>query len=98
MSKTSTSDFYCIECGTKGIPLPRKNNKWREPGHLKKMYCLYCKKKTNHCEIRPIGHYTAENFFEEFENGRFVRGVRIPLSKLKGCIREDCRFCHEGKC
>ena len=36
----SLSDFYCTKCGTKGIPCFRTVGKEREPGHLKKLFCL----------------------------------------------------------
>ena len=41
------SDFYCTECGRKGIPIIRIAGKEREAGHLKKLYCccFYIKTK-----------------------------------------------------
>ena len=71
------SDFYCTECGRKGIPIIRIVGKEREAGHLKKLYCLYCQKETNHAEIRPFGKYNKEDFKKEFRLGRFVNGNRI---------------------
>lgn len=46
------SDFYCTECGSKGIPLPRSKTRQREYGHIKDLYCCRCKKITKHREIR----------------------------------------------
>jgi len=66
-----TSDFYCTKCGNRGIPLPRRVQSQREPGHLKKLFCLHCKTETNHAEIRPFGKYKYNNFLEEFESGKF---------------------------
>lgn len=66
------SDFYCTQCGQKGIMIPRKVCTQREAGHLKKMYCLHCKKENNFVEIRPFGmEYQYEDFLLEFENGNF---------------------------
>lgn len=91
------SDFYCVECGKKGFPLSRKVGQQREPGHLKKIYCLNCKKETNHAELRPFGKYTYEKFKEEFELGRFVDGKRVPVTELQSC-RIDCYYNNCGKC
>lgn len=66
MNKYFISDFYCTECGNKGISLPRKDNKRRKSGHLKKLYCCHCKKEINHVEIRENGSYTYEDFLEDY--------------------------------
>lgn len=65
------SDFYCTQCGNKGIPLIRIAGKEREPGHLKKLFCLHCQKETNMVEIRNRGKYTLDNFLNEFNNNNF---------------------------
>lgn len=46
------SRFVCQQCGNEGIPIPRKMRKQREKGHIKHLYCIYCKKRTPHKEIR----------------------------------------------
>ena len=72
------SDFYCTKCGQKGISIPRKNNKRREAGHLKSLYCTHCKTVHNAVEIRPYGQYNIEDFYIEFENHNFdENGKRI---------------------
>ena len=63
----TSSDFYCTKCGRKGIPIARKVGKQREAGHLKKLYCMYCKEEINHAEIRPFGDYNYEDFKLEFD-------------------------------
>ena len=94
-----TSDFYCTECGRKGIPIARKRGQEREPGHLKKLYCLYCGKETNHAEVRDIGSsYTKENFLEEFVLGRFIDGQKIHVADLMSCTKIDCLYNKHGKC
>ena len=75
--KAVISDFYCTCCGERGIPIAR-TGKMREPGHLKKLYCLKCNKQTNFVEIRPLGKYTYEDFRIEFVNKNFNKdGHRI---------------------
>lgn len=96
--RITTSDFYCTCCGKKGIPIARKIGAQREAGHLKKLYCIYCKKETNHCEIRPFGQYTYADFQEEFEMGRFVNGKRFEVSELPSCKRSKCKYNKNGKC
>lgn len=72
------SDFYCTKCGNKSIPIPRGLGREREPGHLKNIFCVYCKKDTNHVECRGFGQYTKEDFLNEFYNGNFdEKGSRI---------------------
>ena len=70
------SDFYCTKCGHKGIPIIRKSGKAKEPGHLKKLFCLYCNEEENMVEIKQKGSYTLEDFLIEFQNGNFENGER----------------------
>lgn len=93
-----TSEFYCTECGSKGIPIARKIGIHKEPGHLKKLYCLKCKKETNHAEVRPYGSYNYEDFLEEYSLGRFFEGKKIHVSNLMSCSKEDCLCNKHGKC
>lgn len=66
----TVSDFYCVKCGNKGIPVARKMSRQREEGHLKKMHCIFCKMETNHREIRPFDFgYTVEDLREDIANG-----------------------------
>lgn len=93
-----TSEFYCTECGNKGIPIARKAGQHKEPGHLKKLYCLHCQKETNHAEIRPYGSYNYEDFEEEFRLGRFFEGKKIHVMNLMSCSKNDCVCNKNGKC
>ena len=79
-------EFYCVFCGEKGIPIARNKGAKREPGHLKKLFCLNCKKETNHVECLPWGKYTKEDFFIEFNNNNFTKEGkrRLDYNELKG--------------
>lgn len=66
-----TDEFYCTQCGNKGIPIVRQTGSERAAGHLKRIYCLKCQKETNHAECKPYSHYSYEDFKFEFENGNF---------------------------
>ena len=71
MSKYLESTFYCVKCGSKGIPIIRKKGAEREAGHLKKLYCLKCKEEVNHVECKPFTHYEYKDFLYELEFGNF---------------------------
>lgn len=75
--KTRLSEFYCTGCGNKAMPIQRKESKLKKSGHLKKLYCIYCRREMNCCEIRPYSNsYILENFRNEFESGVFINGLR----------------------
>lgn len=96
--ETIVSDFYCTQCGKKGIPIARKSSKQKEPEHLKKLYCIYCKKEINHAEVKMFGDYQKEDFLEEFNLGRFVDGNKIPILELLSCTHKECMYNKDGKC
>lgn len=84
------SEMWCTHCGNRGISIPRKDNKQREPGHLKSIYCIYCNKEQNHVEIRPFcSDYNYEDFklemkYHNFDkNGNRKESYRIFRGKLK---------------
>lgn len=82
------SEFYCTQCGNKGIPIMRRRGAEREAGHLKKIYCLKCKQELNHVECKPFSHYDYNDFLQEFEYGNFSEdGQRkVSYGELKGLI------------
>ena len=92
------SRFFCTCCGREGIPIQRKKGSEREAGHLKQLYCIYCKKEVNHAEVREIGGYTIEDFKKEYLLGRFVNGVRVSENDLLGCSCDFCEYNINGKC
>ncbi len=77
------------------MPIQRKQGQQREPGHLKKLYCIYCGEEVNHAEIREIGGYTVEDFKREYAMGRFVDGQRVESEE---CTCQDCEFNVDGRC
>lgn len=99
MARIEPSDFYCTECGRKGIPILRQYGQHREPGHLKKLYCIACQKEVNHAEVRDINsNYNYQDFLEEFTLGRFVDGQRYALSELMQCSNQKCHFNKNNRC
>ncbi len=67
----SLSDFYCTECGKKGLSIPRKHGQARETGHIKDLLCIYCNKRTKHIEVSETGSYSYFDFIEDFNDGVF---------------------------
>lgn len=68
----NTHDFYCINCGKKGIPLTRQQSKQHGAFHRKLMYCWNCKHTVNHIECRNelerqefLAHFNAGDYYNE---------------------------------
>ena len=83
---SSSSHFFCTCCGNQGIEIRRKKGQERKAGHLKKLYCLNCKKECNFCEIKDNNfNYTYQDFLLEFNNGNFSKeGNRLlPFNQFK---------------
>ena len=85
------SEFYCTSCGRKGIPILRRIGKEKEPGHLKKLFCIYCNKEVNHVEIRQNGKYTYNDFSLEYNWGNFTKeGERkLPYKQFESELRKE---------
>lgn len=90
---TMNSDFYCVNCLTKGIPIPRRSGSERKAGHLKRLYCLNCKKEFNHVECKAGTRYDFDDLIFEKENGNFdEEGNRLmPYGLFKEKIRKEKR-------
>ncbi|MBP5726638.1 MAG: hypothetical protein J6Y48_06135 [Clostridia bacterium] len=67
--KELTTDFWCISCGKKGIPIMRDRCYRREQGHRKGLYCITCKTVVNHIETRNIEE--EKQFLEDFAAGKY---------------------------
>lgn len=70
-------DFYCINCGEKGIPLMRPGNKKKATGHRKNMYCYHCKHTVNHIECNSIE--AVAKFKDNFDKGLYQEEAQKEL-------------------
>ncbi len=50
MKHTNISNCICQQCGSK-FPIPRIKRQ-REKNHVKDLYCIVCKERTPHKELR----------------------------------------------
>jgi len=85
------SKMYCTQCGNEGVSIWRKSNKKRECGHLKKLYCIHCKKETNHVEVRSMfSDYNYEDFQLEIKYNNFnIEGNRKePYRIFRGNLKQ----------
>lgn len=71
MAYAEESQFYCTRCGNRGMKIPRTGRQ-REAGHLKTLWCPWCKDTVNHVETREWTTYEVADFRVEFENGNFT--------------------------
>jgi len=74
------SDFYCLNCGKRGIPLMRKKSHLHPEGHRKKLYCPNCKKEVNHVEVRSFSE--KEQFLQDFNNGKFKEEAQESINYI----------------
>ena len=73
-----SSEFWCINCGKKGIPIMRKRSRRREQGHRKAMYCIYCKTIINHVETR--NEEEKKRFQEDFAAGKYSEEAQRSIA------------------
>lgn len=73
--------FYCMNCGSKGIPIPRTRSHRRESLHRKRLYCLHCREEVNHIECNTLEE--VEIFKEKFEKGEYKDEVQDSLAYLR---------------
>ena len=74
-------DFYCNNCGSKGINIFRSRGSQRGAFHRKKLYCPYCKKTINHIECRTP--WEAEEYKTNFINGVYENEKEESLSVIR---------------
>ena len=82
MNSYETHQFYCINCGKAGIPLPRMSARNRERGHKKALYCPWCKKLVNHVEC--TNEEDVEKFLKDFSEGKYIEEAKESISFLEG--------------
>lgn len=76
-----THDFYCINCGQKGIPITRQRSQRREAFHRKLMYCWHCKHTVNHIECR--NDEERQQFLADFAAGIYAAEAAEELKYEK---------------
>ena len=69
MAKYEMHDFYCVNCGHKGLPCLRNNGRLHGEFHRKKLWCCHCRVEINHIEVR--NQEEKETFMEAFNNGEY---------------------------
>lgn len=74
-------DFYCLKCGTKGLPVHRNTGHQHGAMHRKKLWCFKCQCEVNHIEIRNYSE--LETFRENFENGVYIDEVEESLAHVR---------------
>lgn len=67
--------LFCLKCGKEAIPIFRKKGRNRAKGHLKKMYCPWCKDYMNHYEAR--NEQEEKEFLEKFAAGEFEELAKV---------------------
>lgn len=77
-------DFYCINCGNKGISIMRNQGHKQSKLHRKKLYCIHCKTEVNHIECKSPDEVAT--FKKEFERGKYVKEAKESLSHV-GSLR-----------
>jgi hypothetical protein len=73
------SEFYCLNCGNKGIPCLRPQGRRRGVFHRKKLYCPTCKATLNHIECK--NEYEVHEFKQMFAEGTFQEEAAISLKE-----------------
>ena len=85
MASYENHDFYCMNCGRKGIPLSRRVSFQHGKFHRKKLYCIYCKEEVNHIECKT--YEEVKIFKDAFEREEFKEEAEESLSYCrKGCL------------
>lgn len=75
------SEFWCIGCGEKGIPVLRNRGRIREKGHRKALYCIRCRTIINHVETRNAEE--ARRFREDFAAGKYAEEAERSIAFAK---------------
>ena len=77
MARYEAHKFYCLACGSEGLPLQRKQGQKREKFHRKKLYCPHCKNTVNHIECKTMEE--VEEFKIEFSKGVYENEAKESL-------------------
>lgn len=74
-------EFYCLNCGNKGIPIQRRAGQLHGSGHRKSLYCIHCQLEVNHMECR--NSFEAEQFKENFIKGVYKDEAENSISYVR---------------
>ena len=77
-----THQFYCLNCGKKGVPLSRNKGNIKGKNHRKKLYCPFCRKVVNHIECRD--QYEVDKFLYNFNRGLYKKEALESIEYIKG--------------
>ena len=78
--KMELYDFYCMNCGKKGLNLMRKSSRKHEKFHRKKLYCPYCKLEVNHIECKTFEE--VEEFIKNFNDGVYKEEAKESIEYI----------------
>lgn len=78
------SQFYCLNCGKYVVDLPRNPARLHKAGHLKKLYCPYCKLECN-CYECP-SEVDVYDFKEAYVAGEFRELAAESIEHCQGGI------------
>lgn len=70
-------NFYCINCGNKGIDLMRRAGFQHSNMHRKKLYCIHCRQEVNHIECKTLED--VEIFQENYAKGVYENEAKESL-------------------
>lgn len=76
-----SSSFYCMNCGCRGLTLPRTRAHQREKFHRKRLYCPTCRIDVNHIECR--NDIEAYEFKEDFAAGVYKEEAQNSIDYIK---------------
>lgn len=74
-------DFFCTQCGNKGISLPRKKGHQHKSGHKKNLYCIHCRQEVNHIECKTQADVIQ--FKEDFQKGVYADESKKSVSSVR---------------
>ena len=74
-------DFYCINCGHKGIPIQRKKGHQHKNLHMKKLFCIYCQQEVNHIECKTPAD--VKTFKSNFKKGVYKKDAEDSLTHVR---------------
>jgi hypothetical protein len=81
MAYYDSNKFFCLACGSEGIPLQRKRGQQRGKFHRKKLYCPHCKNTVNHIECKTMEE--IEIFKEDFKNGVYENEAQESMAFIR---------------